>query len=136
MSYPPIIPTAGSGSGSIGARVCDSQQCENTDLFRFVIPKLHAKWIQFSIAKKYLAAFYRESKHAASPRFYCLLPRCRNIRDAHTEGTCCKKCLPRRRVCVVHFWFWLRQVRISDFVLRIFPSSRLIHQFEHNPLPT
>src|SRR5439155_2773843 len=25
---------------------------------------------------------------------------------------------------------------ISDFVLRIFPSSRLIHQFDQNPLPT
>src|SRR5438045_3545438 len=26
--------------------------------------------------------------------------------------------------------------RISDFVLRIFSSSPLIHQFEQNPLPT
>src|SRR5437899_3329165 len=77
----------------------------------------------------------RKKSEARNPKIHCgELTRRWRSQDPSTNGRK-NKLMPDAD----GFQFRLRIscfFRISDFVLRIFSSSRLIHQFEHNPLPT
>ena len=82
---------------------------------RFVLPKLHAKWLQYFVARNAFLDFLWAYFSAARPHIYKHLRKQEHWHCGTRRPRVSRNCDFGRWRSFVSFWFWLCQVRISDF---------------------
>src|ERR1035437_9748117 len=88
--------------------------------FRFVLPKLHAKWLQYFVARNVFLDFLWAYFSAARPHIYKHLREQEHWYCGTRRPRVSRNCDFGRWRSFVSFWFWLCQFRVSDFGLRNF----------------
>jgi hypothetical protein len=86
-------------------------------LVRFVLPKLHAKWLQYFVARNDFLDFLWAYFSAARPHIYKHLRKQEHWHCGTRRPRVSRNCDSGRWRSFVSFWFWLCQVRISVFGL-------------------
>jgi four helix bundle protein len=84
------------------------------DQIRFVLPKLHAKWLQFSVARNGFLDFLWAYFSAARPHIYKHLRKQEHWQCGTRRPRVSRNCDSGRWRSFVSFWFWLCQFRRSS----------------------
>ena len=80
---------------------------------RFVLPKLHAKWLQYFVARNVFLDFLWAYFSAARPHIYKHLRKQEHWHCGTRRPRVSRNCDSGRWRSFVSFWFWLCQFRIS-----------------------
>ena len=84
---------------------------------RFVLLKLHAKWLQFFVVSGHILEFPRGITYCGKTAIYKHLQQQEHWHRGTRRPRVSQKCVfgPMAKLCPI--WFWLCQVRISEFVI-------------------
>jgi len=91
--------------------------------FRFVLLKLHAKWLQFFVVSSHVLEFPGGITYCGKTAIYKHLQQQEHWHRGTRRPRVSQKLVfgPMAKLCPI--WFWLCQVRISDFSARPAVSS-------------